>query len=163
MSKYGCFPEAWTLDHVGPMTKTVHDTAVLLQVIEGFDKNDPTSVKVPKAFDINAAIKDISDMVIGVNESYYFHEIDDSINIIVRDAIRDLEKMGAKIKVVDIPTIKYCEYALPITDMSEASAVHHDNLILRPQDFGEDIRPILGLEKFLLQLSICKRNKLDSN
>src|SRR5699024_300046 len=40
VSKYGCFPEAWTLDHVGPMTQTVQDAFTLLQVIEGFDKND---------------------------------------------------------------------------------------------------------------------------
>src|SRR5690625_3324746 len=44
VSKYGVYPLAWSLDHVGPMTKTVKDAAGLLQIISGYDKNDPTSV-----------------------------------------------------------------------------------------------------------------------
>lgn len=145
VSKYGSFPEAWTLDHIGPMTKTVEDTSILLQAIEGFDKNDPASVSVPTAFRSHSYAKDISEMVIGVNESFYFKDVDSRIKRIVREQIAALEAMGATIVTVDIPTLEYCEYALTITDMSEASTVHHANLKARPQDFGEDVRPILEL------------------
>lgn len=145
VSKYGCFAEAWTLDHVGPMTKTVDDTAILLQALEGFDENDPTSVKVPKAYRLNAYAQDVRQMVIGINESYYFNDIDNDVDLLVRKRIKMLEDMGAKIEAVDIPSLQYCEYALTITDMSEASTVHHHHLKSRPQDFGEDVRPILEL------------------
>lgn len=145
VSKYGCFPEAWTLDHVGPMTKTVNDTAILLAGIEGFDQYDPASVRIPEISQDLFYGKDMTEMVIGVNESFYFKEVDSRIESIVRKRIQQLEEMGAKIKTVAIPTLKYAEYALTITDMSEASTVHHENLLARPQDFGEDVRPILEL------------------
>lgn len=47
VSKFGCFPLAWTLDHIGPMTKTVKDAAAMLEIISGFDHRDPTCVDRP--------------------------------------------------------------------------------------------------------------------
>src|SRR5699024_11235970 len=46
VSKAGCFPSAWSLDHVGPMTKTVYDTAAILEAIAGYDYKDPASINV---------------------------------------------------------------------------------------------------------------------
>lgn len=144
ISKYGCFPEAWTLDHVGPITKTVEDAALLLKILEGFDEKDPASIRIPDKLN-SSSVKTISNIVIGINESFYFQEVDQKIEQLIKSKIKKLEAMGAKIKTVEIPTLQYAEYALTITDMSEASTVHHHNLKTRNQDFGEDVRPILEL------------------
>ena len=47
VSRFGCFPEAWTLDHVGPMTRSVKDAAIMLDAISGYDPRDPGSLNLP--------------------------------------------------------------------------------------------------------------------
>lgn len=147
VSKHGCFPEAWTLDHVGPMTKTVQDAYTLLQAIEGFDKIDPMSLEISNTYTFKSGSKSANKIVIGINESFYFNNVDFKIESLIKEKIAMLEGLGINFEMVEIPTLKYCEYALTITDMAEASTVHHDNLLSRPQDFGKDIRPILELGK----------------
>ncbi len=145
VSKYGCFPEAWSLDHIGPMGKTVHDVALLLENISGFDVNDPASVHTPAFNYRDLQLKDVSNMIIGVNESYFFNEIDDSIEGPVRDAIKLLEEAGAIIEQVELPSLKDAEFALAMTDFSELAAVHTFNIKKRPEDYGEDVRNIIEL------------------
>jgi len=145
VSKYGVYPLAWSLDHVGPMTKTVKDAAGLLQVIAGYDKNDPTSIDVPVDDYVGKVTGDVKGLVIGVNEDYFFNEVDDGIEKIVRGAIDALAAQGAKVKEVKIPTLKYAEWAELVTSLSEASAIHHSDMLTRPDDFGHDIRMLFEL------------------
>src|SRR5699024_1883048 len=100
VSKYGVYPLAWSLDHVGPMTKTVKDAAGLLQVIAGYDKKDPTSVKVPEENYLAKVTGDVKGLVIGINEDYFFNEVDDEIETLVRGAIQTLVDQGATTKEV---------------------------------------------------------------
>lgn len=145
VSKYGVYPLAWSLDHVGPMTKTVKDAAGLLQIIAGYDANDPTSVKVPVDDYVGKTTGDVKDLVIGVNEDYFFNEVDDDIEKLVRAAIDKLVEQGAKVKEVKIPALKYAEWAELVTSLSEASAIHHSDMLTRPDDFGHDIRMLFEL------------------
>lgn len=140
VSKYGVYPLAWTLDHIGPMTKTVKDAAGLLQIISGYDRNDPTSVNVPVDNYIDNITGDVSDLIIGVNEEYFFKDVDAGIEKLVRAGIQALVDQGAKVKEVKIPSLKYAEWAEHITSLSEASAIHHSDMLTRPNDFGHDIR-----------------------
>lgn len=144
VSKYGCFPEAWSLDHIGPITKTVNDARLMLGVLEGFDKKDPTSIKIPKNVNEKKNNKS-SDIIIGINESFYFNKVDREIERKIKERIQQLESSGFKVQEVEIPTLQYVEYALTITDMCEASTVHHHNLKTRIHEFGEDTRQILEL------------------
>src|SRR5690625_1830437 len=145
VSKYGVYPLAWSLDHVGPMTKTVKDAAGLLQIISGYDKNDPTSVDVPVDDYVGKITGDVKDLVIGVNEEYFFNEVDSGVEKLVRAGIEALVAQGAKVKEVKIPTLKYAEWAELVTSLSEASAIHHSDLKTRPDDFGHDIRMLFEL------------------
>lgn len=145
VSKHGVYPLAWTLDHVGPMTKTVKDAAGLLQIIAGFDKNDPTTVNVPVDNYMEQITGDVKDLVIGVNEDYFFNRVDSGIEKLVRDGIQKLVDQGAKVQEVKIPALQYAEWAELITSLSEASTIHHSDLQTRPQDFGNDIRMLFEL------------------
>lgn len=145
VSKYGVYPLAWSLDHVGPMTKTVKDAAGLLQIIAGFDKNDPTTVDVPVDHYLEKITGDVKDLVIGVNEEYFFNEVDDGIEKLVRAGIQALVNQGAKVKEVKIPMLQYAEWAELVTSLSEASAIHHSDMLTRPDDFGHDIRMLFEL------------------
>lgn len=143
VSKYGCFPEAWSLDHIGPMSKTVSDAATILSHIEGFDENDPSSIKTSPV-NYQAHLKtDISGMVIGINEDYFFKDVDKLVEQTVRRVVKVLEGMGARIETVDIPALEHAEYALMVTDFSELGTVHHNNIKTRPQDYGEDVRVLI--------------------
>lgn len=143
ISKYGCFPLAWSLDHIGPMTKTVYDAALLLEILSGYDPLDPTSVDIPVKNYTELLSEDLSGKVIGINEDYFFKNVDNQVEEAVKFALLQLEKLGAKIEIVKIPALAAAEFAQLATIVSEASAIHHANLIKRPENFGEDVRFLL--------------------
>lgn len=143
ISKYGCFPLAWTLDHIGPMTKTVYDAALLLRELAGYDPNDPVSQNRPVNDYLNDLTGDIKGMTIGINEDYFFHDVDSEVEKIVMATIQKLEDLGAVIKRVTLPSLKYALWAQMITISTEASTIHYENLLKRPEDFGEDTRRYL--------------------
>lgn len=140
VAKFGCYPLAWSLDHIGPMAKTVADAAAMLAAIAGFDPRDPTCVDVPVDDYSSALGGDPKGLVIGIEEQYFFRDVDSEIERLVRARIDDLVERGAAVKKVSIPSLRYSEWTELATSLSEASAIHHQDLIERPGDFGDDIR-----------------------
>ncbi|OMP68740.1 Asp-tRNA(Asn)/Glu-tRNA(Gln) amidotransferase GatCAB subunit A [Domibacillus epiphyticus] len=145
VSKHGCFPLSWSLDHVGPMTKTVTDAAIMLEAIAGYDPNDPTTINVPVQKYTQFLKEDIKGLVIGVEENYYFQDIDEEVSARVREGIETLRALGAEIKPVSVPALKHTLFAEYVTILGESGAIHHNNMKERPLDFGEDVRISLGL------------------
>src|SRR5699024_7681215 len=88
---------------------------------------------------------DPSKLVIGVEEDYFFKDVDSDIEKRVRDQIQALADQGATVKTVSIPSLAYSEWAELATSLSEASAIHHDDLINRADDFGDDVRLLCAL------------------
>ncbi len=107
VSRYGTIAMASSLDQAGPMTKTVEDAAILLKIISGFDKYDSTSSdkQIP---DYSSNLKsDVSGLKIGVPKEFFGEGLDPEIENIVREAISQYEKMGAKIVPVSLPMAHY--------------------------------------------------------
>src|SRR5690625_4410594 len=127
------------------MTKTVKDAAELLQVIAGYDPRDITTVNMPVDDYTSNITGDVSDLVIGVNESYFFNQVDEDIEQAVRDTISKLEAAGARVEEVDIPSLQYSEWAVMTTIVSEPAAIHRHNHLERPDDFGEDLQFLFDL------------------
>lgn len=140
VSKHGCFPFAWSLDHVGPMTKTVEDAAILLQAMAGHDPLDTTTASLPVPDYSSYLHKDVADMVIGINEEYLFANADEQVEKSVRHVINELEKLGAKIVPVQFKTFENALFAFMMTMAAEATALHHENLVKRPEDYGIEVR-----------------------
>ena len=145
VAKDGCFPLAWTLDHIGPMSKTVEDAAALLQVIAGFSPKDPTAVNVPVGDYLSNLDRDPAELTIGVEEDYFFHAVDSDVERLVRAQIDALVEQGAKLKTVKIPSLAVSEWTELAISLSEASAIHHNDLVNRAEDFGADIRFLFEL------------------
>jgi len=143
VSRYGCFPEAWTLDHVGPMTRSVKDAALLLDALSGYDPRDPGSLHLPPTNTANSLRDSCEGLTIGVVEDFYFSNVDDEIARCVWAGIDALREHGAHVKTISIPRLKDCEWALTIIDTAETSTVHRANLRGRPQDYGDDVRLLL--------------------
>jgi aspartyl-tRNA(Asn)/glutamyl-tRNA(Gln) amidotransferase subunit A len=151
VSKYGCFPLSWSLDHIGPITKTVEDAAILLDYIAGYDENDPMSTIDPVSTTgsfhsyTHSLTGDIKGMVIGIEEDFFFDNVDAEIVQLVKNAIKKLESMGAKIEVVSIPSLKYSQYAEFMTFMGESALIHKNNILSRPEAYGDEVRASLQL------------------
>ncbi|MDX6236243.1 MAG: aspartyl-tRNA(Asn)/glutamyl-tRNA(Gln) amidotransferase subunit [Kribbellaceae bacterium] len=143
VSRFGCFPEAWTLDHIGPMTRTVADAAIVLDAISGYDARDPGSLNQPPTRTAGQLASTLDGVVIGIDEEFFFTDVDDEIDRCVRDGIEALRRQGATIKSISIPGLSNCEWALTIIDTSETSTVHHANLRDRPEDYSDDVRLLL--------------------
>lgn len=142
-SRAGVTSLSWSLDHVGPLTRTVADAAVCLNVLAGYDPRDPGSVDVPTE-DYTAALgKDVKGLRIGVPKNYYFHPIDTEVEGAVRTAIELLVAEGATISEVEIPfpdQIMSVEFALCLP---EASEYHRVMLRENPDLYTEDVRTFL--------------------
>ncbi|NOQ56344.1 MAG: Asp-tRNA(Asn)/Glu-tRNA(Gln) amidotransferase subunit GatA [Nanohaloarchaea archaeon] len=109
VSRYGLIDYANSLDKIGPMAKTVKDTALMLSIISGNDPLDQTSIQKNTEDFTKYTDKDIKGMRIGIPKEY-FNNIDRDVEKKVRSAIEKLEELGAK--TVDI-TLSTTEYALP--------------------------------------------------
>jgi len=143
VSRYGCYPEAWTLDHVGPIAASVTDVAILLDAITGWDPKDPSTVQRPATRTFSSLRADLTGTVIGVEEDFYFADVDDDICGLVTDAIEALQRLGAVIRPVTVSGLHDCIYALTVIDTAETTTVHQANLRERPEDYGPEVRFLL--------------------
>jgi aspartyl-tRNA(Asn)/glutamyl-tRNA(Gln) amidotransferase subunit A len=160
ISKYGCFPLSWSLDHIGPMTKTVYDAALLLETLSGYDPKDPTSADTPAKNFTELLSDNLNGTVIGINEEYFFQNVDKPVEESVRKAILKLEKLGAKIETVKIPALQLAEFAELVTITTEASAIHHDNLVAQPEKFGDDVRFLLEFGELIPAVDYLKAQQI---
>jgi aspartyl-tRNA(Asn)/glutamyl-tRNA(Gln) amidotransferase subunit A len=140
VSRAGVLPLSWTLDHAGPMTRTVEDTALMLQVIAGHDPADPASagVSVP---DYRAALDGgVRGLRIGLPRRYFFEGVEPEVASAVEQAAIALRDGGAALVDVDIPDIEWTGQVFAPIISAEAAAYHHRWLAERPQDYGDDVR-----------------------
>ena len=143
VSRYGVLPLAWSLDHCGPMTWTVEDTALMLQAIAGHDPKDPTSSRGPVPDYSASLVEDVKGIRIGVPRHYFFNPdsgLDPETSAAVEKAIADLEGMGAKVEEVTVPSLDVARVANTVTMLTEAFTYHWKDLQSQPHNFGEDVR-----------------------
>ena len=144
VSKRGVFPLSWTLDHVGPLTRTVEDNALLLNALAGHDPADPYSSNRPAedfARDLHRCVRG---GVIGVPEDFYFENLDGEVERKVREAIAVFLASGAEMRVVSIPCLRETLEAQRLTLAADAYAVHEERLQREPERFGEEVRERLA-------------------
>ncbi|MCH7605923.1 MAG: aspartyl/glutamyl-tRNA amidotransferase subunit A [Chloroflexi bacterium] len=128
VSRHGLTPLSWSLDHPGPMVRTVEDAALTMNVIAGHDPNDVASARV-EIPDYTAALSnDVRGLRIGIVKEYFEAPLDHQIAESVRQAIGILESMGAVISEVSLPMFEDSQPISTAILMAEASAYHRDLL-----------------------------------
>jgi aspartyl-tRNA(Asn)/glutamyl-tRNA(Gln) amidotransferase subunit A len=128
----GVIPLSWSLDHVGPLTRTVADTALLLQVIAGYDPQDITSeeMKIP---DYTQALRaSVSSMRIGTPREFFFADLDPEIEAAMKDALSVLGKLTAGIRDVALPA-NTMESLRDVVRAAEAYAYHREFVAKTPE------------------------------
>ncbi len=103
VSNRGVIPLSWSLDHVGPMSKTVEDAILLLGAVAGFDELDPTTVDVP-VLDYTRALKlPMAKLRLGVPRDLFFENLDPEVSQAVEEAIAVLRRLTAGAREVKLP------------------------------------------------------------
>jgi aspartyl-tRNA(Asn)/glutamyl-tRNA(Gln) amidotransferase subunit A len=136
VSKTGVFPMSYLFDHVGPLTRTVEDAAIMLGAIAGYDAGDATTVPMP-VDDYRARLGDgMRGLRIGVPRSL-FTPVDRAVLAAVEEALVTLADLGTTVREVSVP-----EFPMPgMFDLiiAEAKEIHADTLANRMDDLGADV------------------------
>jgi aspartyl-tRNA(Asn)/glutamyl-tRNA(Gln) amidotransferase subunit A len=122
VSRYGLIAFASSLDHIGPLTKTVKDAAIVLRTIAGRDPMDSTSAEVPVPDFVAELEKPVRGLKIGVAKEYLGEGLDAEVRTAIEAAIQKLARQGCEIVEVSLPHTKYAIPAYYIVATAEASS-----------------------------------------
>ena len=149
VSRAGVLPLAWSMDHVGPMTRSGRDCALMLGAIAGYDPADPTSSILPVP-DYGAALTgDVKGLRVGLLRAHFTDVAAAEVKAAVEAAARELERAGAVVDEVNLTQVTHVATASAAIVASEALAYHAAWMRSRPQDYQPDVRERLRLGAFV--------------
>jgi aspartyl-tRNA(Asn)/glutamyl-tRNA(Gln) amidotransferase subunit A len=122
VSRFGIIAFASSMDQVGPLTKDVQDSALLLEAIAGHDPADSTSVDRPVPRYSEALTGDVKGLRLGIPKEYFVAGMQPEVEQAIRTAIRELEKNGAVIEEISLPHTEYAVAVYYIVATAEASS-----------------------------------------
>src|SRR5215212_10396915 len=137
VSKSGVFPLCWSLDHVGPITRTVEDNALMLNVLAGHDQEDHYSVDRPAEDFTRHLRRGLHGGGIGLPRSFYFDHVDKEVGARVLEAVEVFRSLGARVREVEIPNLIDTLRAHRLILGAEAFAVHEERLETDPERFDD--------------------------
>ena len=138
-SRAGVLTLSWTLDHTGPMARTVEDCAYLLQALAGYDTADPASSREPVPDYVAPLARGVRNLRVGVPREYFCQDLDPEVEKGFEQALATLRQLGASVQDVQIPSIQSAPAYMVIL-LSEAYAYHERDLREHPELFGEVLR-----------------------
>ncbi|MGW7519703.1 amidase [Streptomyces sp. NPDC054796] len=151
---YGLVPRSgvtslsWSLDHVGPLTRTVEDAALVLAATAGHDPRDPASVVRAPSVDLAdgdglGGLDDLKGLRVGVPRNHYFERVAPEVEEAVRRAIGRLAELGATLVDVEIPMARYVQAVQWGLMVPEATAYHERSLRAAADLYAPDVRILL--------------------
>jgi len=138
VSRRGVFPLSYTLDHCGPLTWTVEDTALTMQVIAGHDPRDPASADLPVG-DYTADLgRDLKGLKIGYPRSFFANiaGVTDEVVASLDAAAQEIARLGATVTEITLPEFDLFNACGRVILNAEAYAIHEEELLTRPLDYG---------------------------
>ena len=153
----GVIPLSLSLDHVGPLTSTVADAAIVLQAIAGYDSADLTTPNVPVEDYVSVLREDAKRLRVGVLREYFFDDLDPEVASAMEHALRGIETLVAEMKEVklDVSTDRTVQAA-------ESFAYHAENVAKTPELYQpETVRRIRSGEAITATQYIQSRRELD--
>jgi len=145
VSRYGVLPLAESLDHVGPMTRSVADAAIMLQAIAGEDPNDPTSLTEPVPDLLKDIDKGIAGFRIGFDREYTVNGVDPGLVSAIEKAITVLEDLGAEIVEVKVPDLTEVLETWGLLCAAEAAKANQKYFPSRAEEYGAYFREFLEI------------------
>ena len=159
VSERGLMVTSFNGDHIGPMTRSARDAALVLQAIAGYDPLDPSTVPVPVADYSDGLDRGLQGLRMGIPTDHFFDLLQPEVASAVERAIASLEELGATPVKVGLPTMKYSA-ALRIPGMADGIVTHEPYLRTNRQDYGPDTlyRTLAG--QFVLGRDYSKAMKI---
>ncbi len=148
VSRYGVMPLDFSLDHMGPLTRSVRDAAVVLQALAGFDHRDHTCSNRPVDNYLPMDTGSLQGIRIGIPENFYFDRIHTGIASAVLAMARQAEQLGAKLVPVRVPDIAGLNAISRIVLFAEATATVEPYLSRR-EDFGADVLALFDQGRYI--------------
>jgi aspartyl-tRNA(Asn)/glutamyl-tRNA(Gln) amidotransferase subunit A len=140
VSRAGAMALSWSVDHLGPMTRTVRDAALMLSVIAGHDPRDATSSRRPVSDLLAALERPLAGVRVGVPDNYYFDGVTPEIDTAVRVAAGTLEGAGARVQTVRVPDPATMTDVCNIIARCESAVVHARVARERPHELQPAVR-----------------------
>jgi aspartyl-tRNA(Asn)/glutamyl-tRNA(Gln) amidotransferase subunit A len=141
VSRRGVFPNTFTMDHIGPMTRSAEDIALMLQVIAGYDPQDPGSEDCPVPDYAAALTGSIKGMRLGLVEGWHTSPgAHPDLAPAVDAAVAVLHGLGATIVPVKLSSLRNYTDCKTTLSIAELYSIHEHDLKTRPQDFGRILR-----------------------
>jgi amidase len=144
VSRYGVFPLGESLDHIGPMTRSVADAAVMLRAIAGFDPKDPTTRRVTVRDYLDTVYNGVKGIRIGVDEAYCTTGADPQVSKAVLATTAVFKDLGASIQEVKVSGIEEAADAWYTICAAETAAAHEQFYPSRADDYGPTFRAFLA-------------------
>lgn len=145
VSRYGVLPLAESLDHVGPMTRSVADAAIMLEAIAGEDPNDPTSLTDPVPDLLKDIDKGVAGLRIGFDREYALNDVDPGLATAIEKALNVLEGLGAEIVEIKVPDLTEVLETWGILCAAEAAKAHQEYFPSRAEEYGAYFREFLEI------------------
>ncbi len=140
VSRHGLTPLAWSMDHPGPMVRTVEDAAITMNVIAGHDPNDVASANLPVPDYTAALTGEVRGLRIGVPRQYMDAPLDPEVRQAFNDAMAQMETMGAEVVEVEFPEFNDAAAISTTMLMAEATACFRDLLASDGSRLYEPVR-----------------------
>lgn len=145
VSNFGVVPLAWSMDTVGPMTRTVEDCALMFGAIAGYDERDGGSASTPTADYTVGLSRGAGGIRVGVIADYSLHHLQPAVYSAVKEGLEVLAALGADVVELQVPNIRGNIAAQLTVEACEPAAYHQTWLRDRPEDYGDDVRRLLRL------------------
>ena len=138
VSRRGVFPLSYTLDHCGPLTWTVEDAALTMQVIAGYDALDPASADFPVPQFASGLGQDLVGLKLAYPRSFFATQQDATAEVVASldAAAQQIANLGAKVEEVELPDFELFNACGRVILIAEAYAIHEKNLLTRPLDYA---------------------------
>lgn len=139
VSRYGIFPLAWSLDHAGPLTRTVKDAALCLEAMAGHDPLDGTTSRLPVPQYSSMLRQDLKGVRIGMPTTFYYDNADADVLKAVHQAIDVMKQLGAEIVDIDIPLLNNVLSIAHGISSGEVASIHDKWYRECPELYGPDV------------------------
>ncbi len=143
ISLYGVTPLAWSLDHIGPMTKTVTDAALMLQALAGYDPHDLVSSDTPVPNYTAKLNSEIKGLRLGIPTRFFPQYTDPEVQDAFTLAVKVLESLGATIEEVTLPDLEDAWSIAQVLINGEANVWHEPYLQTQAEDYAPQVRKFL--------------------
>lgn len=146
----GIMPLSWTLDHAGPLTRSALDAALALQVIAGHDPKDPNSGNVEVPDYVAEIDRGVRGLRIGVPTDWFFDFCDPEIAKATYEAVKELERAGAKISEFPLPSSRQVQlHAIELTVVYAEMSSLHSPTFSRLDEYGPEFQKLLTRGQFV--------------